>query len=95
MKMCPYCVKRLPFFNTVWQRITASEDSALKCGNCGSVISSNGGALLLDAGIASIVGFVVSEALRDASIKTIIISVCIGVVVFIISSYFTAPIRNA
>ena len=95
MKRCPYCVRSLPFFSIVWQRLSASEESALKCSRCGSVISSNGGALWPDASIASVIGFVISELLRDMSVKTIAISISVAALVFIISSYFTAPIRSS
>lgn len=95
MKRCPYCVRTLPFFSIIWQRLTANDESALKCSRCKSVISSNGGALWPDALIASVIGFIISELLRDMSMKTIAISLSVAALVFIISSYFTAPIRSS
>ena len=96
MKRCPYCVKRLPFSSTVWQRLTAGEEGSLKCNNCSSTISNVGAATLWpDAALGSICGFVLSEVFRDYSIKTTAICIFAGLIIFIVSSYFTAPIRDA
>ncbi len=67
MKYCPYCTKRLPFFNIVW--------ASLLIGTTG--------------------GYLLGKFMGNFSIQTILISLGFGLILFAISSYFTAPIRDA
>ena len=96
MKTCPYCIKVLPFFNTVRQRLTFSESTPLICGSCNSIISVQGGASMWPSlAIGSTGGYLLGKFLGGVSIKIIVISVIFALVLFIVSSYFTAPVRNA
>ncbi|TVZ40940.1 hypothetical protein P886_0275 [Alteromonadaceae bacterium 2753L.S.0a.02] len=45
--------------------------------------------------IGSTAGYLLGKLLGGFSIKVLLISVFVGLVIFIISSYFTAPVRDA
>ena len=86
----------LPFFNIIWQRFTFSKTKPLVCGHCGSIISVQGGASIWTSlVIGSTGGYLLGKLLGGFSIEVIVISVVVGSVIFIISSYLTAPIRDA
>lgn len=88
----------MPFFNLVKQRLTLSEEKALACPSCGSVISTQGAASMwASLVIGSTGGWLLGKffGLAGLSVKTLVVSGSIGLVIFIILSYFTAPIRNA
>jgi hypothetical protein len=96
VQTCPYCVKALPFFNLVRQRITTSETKPIMCPSCGSVISMQGGATIWSSlAIGSTGGYLLGKALGGFSAETALVCVIGGLILFVISSYFTAPIRNA
>ena len=98
IKTCPYCIERLPFFNLIKQRLTLSEEKAIKCPNCKSTISSQGGASIWwSFGFGSTSGYLFGKLLSSTGLSytTILASVFIGLFVFILSAYFTAPIRTS
>lgn len=96
MKLCPYCTKILPFFNTVFQRLTFSKDKPLVCGNCGSVISMQGGASIwISLVLGSASGGLLGKLLGNLSYSTLALTLLVGVVLFVLSSYFTAPVRES
>lgn len=98
IKTCPYCTERLPFFNLIKQRLTFSEKKAIECPNCKSTISSQGGASIWwSFGFGSTSGYLFGKLLSSTSISfTIIVaSIFIGLFIFILSAYFTAPIRTS
>ena len=95
MKTCPYCTKTLPFFNLIWQRLTPSEEKALKCPFCLSVISVQGGASMwVSSGMGSVGGYIFGKLLGGFSFEVAAVSMVFGLLIFAISSYFTAPIRH-
>ena len=66
------------------------------CGNCGSVISVQGAASLWPSiAIGSTGGYLLGKFLGGFSLKVILISVAFTLIIFIVSSYFTAPLRDA
>lgn len=96
IKYCPYCLKRLPFFNLVWQRLTFSENKALVCRNCASVISTQGDASIWVAfacggGCGSVLGHILSPL----SLKALAISGAVGFLVLAVMAYITAPVRDS
>ena len=98
LKTCPYCTKVLPFFNLIWQRLSASEKDGLHCPHCRSVISMQGSAGLgLPLGLGGASGWLTGKWLgySDLSVSTIAISTGVFLLVFILASYFTAPVRDS
>ncbi len=98
LKTCPYCTRVLPFFNLIWQRLSASEKEGLHCPHCRSVISMQGSASLgLPLGLGGASGWLMGKWLgySDLSVSTIAISSGIFLLVFIVASYFTAPVRDS
>ena len=95
MRYCPYCIKRLPFFNLVWQRLTCNKEKPLVCPHCRSVISPAGGASMwLPSVIAPVGGYLFATFSAEFSVKTVMLSLVIGLILFILSSYFTAPLKK-
>lgn len=95
IKTCPYCTETLPFFNLIRQRLTPSEQKAIECPRCKSTISVQGGASMwASSGIGSTGGYLLGKVLGGFSPEVVVASVIFGLVVFVISSYFTAPIRH-
>jgi hypothetical protein len=99
MKYCPYCVKPLGFVSIVTQRLFMKEKSALYCPNCGSVISSSRHAKipLLFGGSGTtgyLLGYVTSKYI-ETPWTSILVGVFIGALIFLLLTYFLAPIRRA
>lgn len=97
IKSCPYCVRPLPFLNLVLQRLTISTTKPLVCPRCESVISVDGGASMWTSlAIGSTGGYLLGKMLFGSfTIKTVVVGVVAGLILFVVSSYFTAPIRDA
>jgi len=95
IKTCPYCTETLPFFNLIRQRLTPSEQKAIKCPHCKSTISVQGGASMWASfGIGSTGGYLLGKVFGGFSPEVVVASVIFGLLIFVISSYFTAPIRH-
>lgn len=94
MKSCPYCLKTLPFFNLVWQRLKADRDNAIVCERCSSVISQNGGANWIDGSFSCIAGGLCFHFMDLNTVPSVTIALLAGFLVLLVSSYFTAPIRK-
>ena len=95
IKTCPYCTESLPFFNLIRQRLTPSEQKAIECPSCKSTISVQGGASMWASfGIGSTGGYLLGKVFGGFSVEVVVASVVFGLLIFVISSYFTAPIRR-
>ena len=94
MKYCPYCTKRLPFFNIVWQRLSINGNKELVCPNCKSIISSQGASVWASLVFGSTGGYLLGKFMGNFSVQTMLISIGVGLLLFVVSSYFTAPIRD-
>ena len=96
MKRCPYCVKTLPFFAIVFQRLTFEKDKSLVCPNCKSIISSQGSASIwFSVSCGGSCGLLLGNIIGSLDATTIAYVSGVSFVVFIISLYFTASIRNS
>ncbi len=96
MKCCPYCVKTLPFFSTIFQRLTFSKEKPLICPSCKSIISSQGSASIwFSASCGGTCGLLLGNIIGSLEATTIAYVFGVSFVVFIISLYFTASIRNS
>ncbi|MCU7927270.1 MAG: hypothetical protein KZQ97_12615 [Candidatus Thiodiazotropha sp. (ex Dulcina madagascariensis)] len=98
-KHCPYCIERLSFFSIVKQRLFAKENDALKCSECGSIISTSGNAkvsLLLGGGgiIGFAFGYLISKSFSIQRIA-LIAGMSVGFVIFLILIYYLAPVKKA
>lgn len=96
MKYCPYCLRRLPFFSLVWQRLTFSESKALVCNRCASVISTKGDASIWVAftcggSCGSFLGYMLSPL----SLRALAIAGVVGFLVLAVTAYITAPVRGS
>lgn len=95
IKHCPYCVRSLPFLALVRQRLAFSRDGTLVCPHCGSVISVQGHASLwISLGVGGSGGYLLGKLLGGFGIGVAAISLATGLVLFVVASYFTAPIRS-
>lgn len=95
MKTCPYCLKRLSFFNVIWQRLKANRDSAIVCKHCSSVISQNGGASWIDGTFSCIAGTLSFYLIDFDTVYSPAVAFLVAFLVLLVSSYFTAPIRKS
>ncbi len=96
MKRCPYCVKTLPFFSVIWQRLTFSEESPLVCPNCNSIISNQGAASIwFSAVCGGGLGSLLGKIIGSFEVGTIIVIAFVSSVTFCVSLYFTAPVRDS
>jgi uncharacterized membrane protein YoaK (UPF0700 family) len=96
MKYCPYCTKRLGFFNLVRQRLTFSEEKAICCPSCSSIISTQGGASIwLSLSCGAGCGGLIGMFLGNFSWKGLFILLIVFVLVSPLLIYLTAPIRSS
>lgn len=96
MKRCPYCVKTLPFFAVVWQRLTFSEEKSLICPHCKSIISSQGvGSVLFSGSCGGSCGLLLGNVFGFFEVRTVVYICGISFLIFVISLYFTASIRRS
>jgi uncharacterized membrane protein (Fun14 family) len=89
----------LGFFSIVKQRILAKDKSALKCPECGSVISIAGNAkisLLVGSGamMGYAFGYIVSKII-SMQWFVLLASMAVGIIIFLLLTYYLAPIRKA
>lgn len=96
MKYCPYCTKRLGFWNLVRQRLTVSEEKAIHCASCSSIISTQGDASIwLSVGCGAGCGGLIGMFLGDLSLLGLLIFAAVFVLVFPVVIYLSAPIRSS
>lgn len=95
MKTCPYCLKRLSFFNVIWQRLKANRDSTIVCKHCNSLISQNGGASWIDGTFSCIAGTLSFYFIDFDTVYSPVVAFLVAFLVLSVSSYFTAPIRKS
>ena len=96
MKYCPYCTKRLGFWNLVGQRLTVSEEKAIYCPSCSSIISTQGDASIwLSLGCGAGCGGLIGVFLGDLSLLGLLIVAVIFLLVSPVFIYLTAPIRSS
>jgi uncharacterized membrane protein YoaK (UPF0700 family) len=96
MKHCPYCTKRLPFWNLVWQRLTFSEEKSIVCPSCTSVISTQGYASIwpsLSCGIGC--GGLLGMFLGEMSLTRFLLVIGVVILTSPIFIYISAPIRDS
>ena len=73
-----------------------SESKPIYCPYCSSTISVQGGASMwISLGLGSTGGYLLGKAMGEISLSTIALVIVTALVIFMVSSYFTAPIRDA
>jgi hypothetical protein len=76
--------------------MTMSESKPIYCPYCASAISVQGGAnMWISFGLGSSGGYILGKAMGDISVPTVALIISVAVAIFVVSSYFTAPIRDA
>jgi hypothetical protein len=73
-----------------------SESKPIYCPHCSSVISAEGGASIwVPFGLGTSGGYILGKVMGDINVLTITLITTAAVAIFVVSSYFTAPIRDA